>query len=207
MLGGVFCRPRQDPATFIQGRESNDLLNLSQPDKIREIHLAYFHAGADIVSTNTFSSTLHRAGRIRHGRHCARTEPAGRAVCARRGRSGAGRGCRPRFVGGSICRTNPPASISPDVMRFARRDQQADRAAFGVDRAWISVAKRPGLRPTQGSALFFRPRGMLIERARSTCRSAARCHGTPDHGVHQTVPDTRLARLAQQFRDYCPARI
>src|SRR5262249_10983779 len=38
-------------------RGNNDLLNLSQPEKIRDIHLAYFRAGADIVSTNTFSST------------------------------------------------------------------------------------------------------------------------------------------------------
>ena len=38
-------------------RGNNDLLILSQPDAIRDIHLAYFRAGADIVSTNTFSST------------------------------------------------------------------------------------------------------------------------------------------------------
>ena len=38
-------------------RGNNDLLNLTQPDAIRSIHLAYFRAGADIVSTNTFSST------------------------------------------------------------------------------------------------------------------------------------------------------
>src|SRR5207244_13011453 len=38
-------------------RGNNDLLNLSQPDAVRDIHLAYFRAGADIVSTNTFSST------------------------------------------------------------------------------------------------------------------------------------------------------
>src|SRR5471032_2372176 len=38
-------------------RRNNDLLNLSRPDAVREIHLAYFRAGADIVSTNTFSST------------------------------------------------------------------------------------------------------------------------------------------------------
>ena len=40
-----------------EGRGNNDLLILTQPDKIRDIHLAYFRAGADIVSTNTFSST------------------------------------------------------------------------------------------------------------------------------------------------------
>ena len=38
-------------------RGNNDLLNLTRPDAIRAIHLAYFRAGADIVSTNTFSST------------------------------------------------------------------------------------------------------------------------------------------------------
>ena len=38
-------------------RGNNDLLNLSRPDAMRDIHLAYFRAGADIVSTNTFSST------------------------------------------------------------------------------------------------------------------------------------------------------
>src|SRR5438445_10813631 len=38
-------------------RGNNDLLNLSRPDAVRDIHLAYFRAGADIAATNTFSST------------------------------------------------------------------------------------------------------------------------------------------------------
>src|SRR5262245_64305179 len=38
-------------------RGNNDLLNLSRPDAVRDIHLAYFRAGADIVSTKTFSTT------------------------------------------------------------------------------------------------------------------------------------------------------
>ena len=38
-------------------RGNNDLLNLTRPHAIREIHLAYYRAGADLVSTNTFSST------------------------------------------------------------------------------------------------------------------------------------------------------
>src|SRR6516165_9163443 len=38
-------------------RGNNDLLNLTRPDAIRAIHLAYYRAGADIVSSNTFSST------------------------------------------------------------------------------------------------------------------------------------------------------
>src|SRR6476619_5307464 len=38
-------------------RGNNDLLILTQPEAIRDIHLAYYRAGADIVETNTFSST------------------------------------------------------------------------------------------------------------------------------------------------------
>src|SRR5262249_17742003 len=38
-------------------RGNNDLLNLSRPGAVRDIHLAYFRAGADLVCTNTFSST------------------------------------------------------------------------------------------------------------------------------------------------------
>src|ERR1700744_4576090 len=38
-------------------RGNNDLLTLSRPDAVRAIHLAYYRAGADIVSSNTFSST------------------------------------------------------------------------------------------------------------------------------------------------------
>src|ERR1700729_4050442 len=38
-------------------RGNNDLLILSQPDAVRDIHMAYLRAGADIVATNTFSST------------------------------------------------------------------------------------------------------------------------------------------------------
>ena len=38
---------------------NNDLLILSQPDYIREVHLRYLRAGADIIETNTFSSSIH----------------------------------------------------------------------------------------------------------------------------------------------------
>ena len=59
-------------------RGNNDLLNLSRPDAVRDIHLAYFRAGADIVSTNTFSSTTDCASRLRHGGHRLRAQPGRR---------------------------------------------------------------------------------------------------------------------------------
>jgi 5-methyltetrahydrofolate--homocysteine methyltransferase len=49
------------------------------PDALRDIHLAYYRAGADIVETNTFSH-LDRPGRLRHGGDRLRAEPS---MCAR----------------------------------------------------------------------------------------------------------------------------
>src|SRR5580693_6963825 len=96
-------------------RGNNDLLNLTQPDAIRSIHLAYFRAGADIVSTNTFSSTriaqadygmaeiayelnVDGARLVREAAHIAQKEDG-----------------RERIVAGAIGPTNRTASISPDV--------------------------------------------------------------------------------------------
>jgi 5-methyltetrahydrofolate--homocysteine methyltransferase len=96
-------------------RGNNDLLILSQPAKIRDIHLAYFRAGADIVSTNTFSST--RIAQADYGmsgialelnREGARLARA--AADLAQSEDG-----RPRFVAGAIGPTNRTASISPDV--------------------------------------------------------------------------------------------
>src|SRR3989441_6854446 len=96
-------------------RGNNDLLNLSQPDKIRDIHLAYFRADADIVSTNTFSST--RIAQADYGMsgiaHELNREGARLArAAADLAHSEDG---RPRFVAGAIGPTNRTASISPDV--------------------------------------------------------------------------------------------
>ena len=47
---------------------NNDLLSLTQPHAIAEIHKKYFDAGADIVETNTFSGTSNCYGRLWNGR-------------------------------------------------------------------------------------------------------------------------------------------
>ena len=95
---------------------NNDLLSLTRPEIIKEIHAAYFDSGADIVETNTFSGTSiaqldygleEYAYDINyHGAKLAKQvaieftekEPQ-----------------KPRFVAGSIGPTNRTASISPDV--------------------------------------------------------------------------------------------
>lgn len=93
---------------------NNDLLILTQPDAIREIHGEYFAAGADIVETNTFSSTSIAQADYgtealayelnREGARLAREAAAAHATPE-----------RPRFVAGAIGPTNRTASISPDV--------------------------------------------------------------------------------------------
>ena len=53
----------QDHAKDLKG--NNDLLVLTRPDVIGEIHREYLDAGADIIETNTFSANGDRAGRLR----------------------------------------------------------------------------------------------------------------------------------------------
>src|SRR3954471_14243886 len=96
-------------------RGNNDLLNLTRPEAIREIHLAYLRAGADIVATNTFSSTANAQADygmedIAYELNLAGAQLAREAALAASEEDG-----RPRFVAGAIGPTNRTASISPDV--------------------------------------------------------------------------------------------
>lgn len=97
----------------------NDLLCLTLPEAIVEIHQAYLSAGADIITTNTFNANrisladydlVDYVGDInRAAVACARK--AIERFCSKHGDSG------PRFIAGSIGPTNRTASLSPDVNR------------------------------------------------------------------------------------------
>ena len=94
----------------------NDLLTLTRPDVIREIHRAFLGAGADIVETNTFNATSISQADYglqdlayelnREGARLAR-DIADEVAAATPG--------KPRFVAGVVGPTNRTASISPDV--------------------------------------------------------------------------------------------
>ncbi|KPH78986.1 methionine synthase [Bosea vaviloviae] len=94
---------------------NNDLLVLTQPEAIRDIHLAYFTAGADIVETNTFSST--RIAQADYGMEELAYEL--NVVSAKLAREAAAiaqrQDGRRRYVAGAIGPTNRTLSISPDV--------------------------------------------------------------------------------------------
>ena len=94
---------------------NNDLLILTRPDAVEAIHRQYFEAGADIVETNTFSSTT--IAQADYGMEALAYELnlEGARVARRAADAVAKATGRPRFVAGAIGPTNRTASISPDV--------------------------------------------------------------------------------------------
>ena len=95
---------------------NNDLLSITRPDVIKEIHSEYFAAGADIAETNTFSSTT-IAQADYHLEHLVYELNYQSAKIAREAADEftAREPHKPRFVAGSIGPTNKTGSLSPDV--------------------------------------------------------------------------------------------
>ena len=97
-------------------RGNNDLLVLTQPKIVRDIHAAYLEAGADILETNTFNSTAIALADYRLQDLAYELTREG-ARLAREAADAAERRdpTRPRYVAGVLGPTNRTASISPDV--------------------------------------------------------------------------------------------
>ena len=120
-------------------RGNNDLLILTQPQAIKAIHIAYLEAGADIIETNTFSSTTiaqadYGLEEIAYelnleGAKLARA--AADEVAARTGMR--------RFVAGSIGPTNRTASISPDVSNPGFRAVSFDELCLAYKEAALGL--------------------------------------------------------------------
>jgi 5-methyltetrahydrofolate--homocysteine methyltransferase len=97
---------------------NNDLLSITKPEIIEEIHGRYFAAGADIVETNTFNSTAISQADYRLEPLAAELNTAAVAVARRAARTAEaatpGRRC---FVAGAVGPLNRTLSMSPDVNR------------------------------------------------------------------------------------------
>ncbi|MDB5569421.1 MAG: methionine synthase [Hyphomicrobiales bacterium] len=93
----------------------NDILILTQPDAIRDIHLRYFLAGADICETNTFSSTSIAQADYGCEAHVHALNRDGARLAREAADLAQARDGRPRFVAGALGPTNRTASISPNV--------------------------------------------------------------------------------------------
>jgi len=112
---------------------NNDLLSLTRPGVVRKIHEAYLAAGADLIETNTFSST--RIAQSDYGTQACVAELNRRAAELAVGAARAWTARtpdKPRFVAGAVGPTNKTLSISPDVNDAAYRDVTFDtlRAAY-----------------------------------------------------------------------------
>ncbi len=154
-MGTMIQRRKPDEAAYrgtrfanhkVDVKGNNDLLNLTQPAMIREIHEEYLAAGADIVETNTFSGT-----RIAQADYALEDMvPEINREGARLARQAADAYTaktpdKPRFVAGALGPTNKTASISPNVndpgfravtfdeLRAAFREQAEALVDGGVD--------------------------------------------------------------------------
>jgi 5-methyltetrahydrofolate--homocysteine methyltransferase len=96
-------------------RGNNDLLILTQPQAIEDIHHAYLKAGADIVATNTFSSTSIAQADYDMADLAYELNREGAKLARNAARRAEAEDGRPRFVAGALGPTNRTASISPDV--------------------------------------------------------------------------------------------
>jgi len=106
----------------------NDLLSMTQPEAVAEIHEKYLEAGADIIETNTFNANAislsdYGLEEEAYGINVAAAGLARRAVERIQRKTPE----RPRFVAGSMGPTNRTASLSPDVSNPAYRAVTFDR--------------------------------------------------------------------------------
>jgi 5-methyltetrahydrofolate--homocysteine methyltransferase len=113
----------QDHPKDLKG--NNDLLQLTRPDVIREIHEQYLAAGADIIETNTFGATSvaqedYGLGPVARELNVAAARLA-REACAKYSSAD-----KPRFAAGALGPTPRTASISPDVNDPAARNVTFD---------------------------------------------------------------------------------
>ena len=117
---------------------NNDLLVLTQPEIISEIHNAYLEAGADILETNTFNAQA--ISQADYGLEATRLRDEcrrGEARSRRRRRMDRETPEKPRFVAGAIGPTNRTASLSPDVNNPGFRNVSFDALvdAYATQRA------------------------------------------------------------------------
>ena len=97
---------------------NNDLLSITQPDIIAGIHLLYLEAGADIIETNTFSSTViaqadYDMQALAYELNVASAQCAKKAI--ERYKTLHPEDSKPKFVAGAIGPLNKTLSLSPDV--------------------------------------------------------------------------------------------
>ncbi|HET7764121.1 MAG TPA: methionine synthase [Burkholderiales bacterium] len=120
---------------------NNDLLSLTRPEIIGEIHAHYLDAGADIIETNTFNSNApSQADYGLQGLAYELNEAAARIAREAADRASDRDPRKPRFVAGVLGPTNKTASISPDVNDPGFRNIRFDELAGAYGEALAGLA-------------------------------------------------------------------
>ena len=152
--------------TDVQG--NNDLLSLTQPDIIRDIHSAYLEAGSDIVETNTFSSTtIAQADYDMQDLAYELNVEGARLAREACDLMEAADPLRPRYVAGALGPTNRTASISPEVNDPGYRNVSYDELRIAYSEATRALI--------EGGADII-----LVETIFDTLNAKAAVHGVQD---------------------------
>lgn len=133
---------RGERFAFLPGMQkgNNDLLSITRPDVIREIHRRYLEAGADIIETNTFSAQRISMDDYHAGHFCREINLAATAIA----RSVADEYTlrnpgKPRMVAGPVGPTNKTCSLSPDVNNPALRNLTFDELASAYEEQMVAL--------------------------------------------------------------------
>ena len=177
---------------------NNDLLTLTQPAMIREIHGKYLEAGADIIETNTFNSSAPAAGRLPHGRHRGGAQSHGGAPGARGGRP-VRRAHRPAALRGRGDRSHQSHRVAIAATSTIRAFATSISISW-----WRPTARRRGADrrrrrpdPAGDHLRYAQCQGGAVRRAPHDARAVG---GTADHdlghhhrclGAHALGPDRR----------------
>ena len=176
-MGTMIQRHKLDEAAYRGARfadyhtdvtGNNDLLSLSQPEIIRDIHTAYLEAGSDIVETNTFSSTTiaqadYDMQNLAYELNVEGAKLARQACDAMEAQDPT----RPRYVAGALGPTNRTASISPEVNDPGYRNVTYDELREAYSQATKALI--------EGGADII-----LVETIFDTLNAKAAVHGVQD---------------------------
>ena len=132
--GQRFAQVRKD----VQG--NNELLSLTRPDIIRDIHEGYLAAGADLIETNTFGATQVAQDDYEMA-HLVREMNLASAQLARMACDKYSTPDKPRFACGALGPTPRTASISPDVNDPGARN--IDRKSTRLNSSHTDISRMP----------------------------------------------------------------
>ena len=108
---------------------NNDLLSITRPDIIRDIHCRFLDAGADVIETNTFNSNAPSMADYGMQELVAELNRTAARISRECADAHAGKAGEPRYVAGVLGPTNRTASLSPDVNDPGFRNIQFDDLA------------------------------------------------------------------------------